>query len=236
MASVGCLVTDGHSTYALTNRHVAGAPGEILYSILNGNKTAIGKTSRLQLTRKRFQDVYAEWPGKDTYVNLDIGLIEVDDINRWTTQIYGIGQIGDIADLSSTNITLRLIGCPVVAYGAASRLMKGEICCLFYRYTELGGSEYVADFLIGPREGGSVGTHPGDSGTLWSIDPMGSGRKPSPIGIQWGGQVFVNGKEQSSSSYALATCLSTVSDLLNVEVLRDWNLGSRRWLHRRRGG
>jgi hypothetical protein len=225
VASVGCLVTDGHSTYALTNRHVAGAPGEILYSILNGNKMPIGKTSKLQLTRKLFQDVYAEWPGKDTYVNLDIGLIEVDDVNRWTTQIYGIGEIGDIADLSVTNITLRLIGCPVIAYGAASRLMKGEICCLFYRYTELGGSDYVADFLIGPREGNSVSTHPGDSGTLWSIDPLVSGAKPSPIAIQWGGQVFVDSKGQSSSSYALATCLSTVSNLLNVEVLRDWNLG-----------
>jgi hypothetical protein len=225
IASVGCLVTDGHMTYALTNRHVAGEPGETLYSILNGNKVAIGKTSKLQLTRKLFQEVYAEWPGKNTYVNLDIGLIEVDDVNRWTTQVYGIGEIGDVANLSSTNITLRLIGCPVLGYGAASRLMRGEICCLFYRYTELGGSDYVADFLIGPRDSGSVGTHPGDSGTLWLIDPLDAGARPSPIAIQWGGQVFLNGIDQSSSSYVLATCLSTVSDLLNVEVVRDWNLG-----------
>jgi hypothetical protein len=225
VASVGCLVTDGHKTYALTNRHVAGAQGEILYSILNGNKTPIGTTSSLQLTRKRFDYVYAEWPGKDTYVNLDIGLIEIDDLNRWTTQVYGIGALGEVADLSSTNITLRLVGCPVIGYGAASRLMKGEICALFYRYTELGGSEYVADFLIGPRDTGSVGTHPGDSGTLWSIDPLDSGAQPSPIAVQWGGQVFVDGINQDASSYALATCLSTVTDLLNVEVVREWNLG-----------
>jgi hypothetical protein len=225
VASVGCLVTDGHLTYALTNRHVAGAPGETLYSILNGNKVPIGTTSNLQLTRKPFSEVYADWPGTDTFVNLDIGLIEVDDINRWTTQVYGIGQIGDVADLSSTNITLRLIGCPVVAYGAASGLMKGEICSLFYRYREQGGSEYVADFLIGPRGSKPLGTRPGDSGTLWSIDPQETGQKPNPIALQWGGQVFIDGKTKSSSSYALATCLSTVSNLLNVEVVRDWNFG-----------
>jgi hypothetical protein len=226
IASVGCLVTDGHLTYALTNRHVGGAPGETLYSILDGNKVPIGRTSDRQLTRLRFQKVYEGWPGKDTYVNLDIGLIELDDINRWTTQIYGLGELGEVADLSVTNITLRLVGCPVVAYGAASRLMRGEICALFYRYTELGGSEYVADFLIGPRDDGStLGTHPGDSGTLWSIDPGKPAGKPSPLGVQWGGQVFLDGGDQTSSSFALATFLSTVSDLLNVEVLRDWNLG-----------
>lgn len=58
VASVGCLVTDGHLTYALTNRHVAGAPGGNSYSILDGNKVAIGKTSERQLTRRRFQEVY----------------------------------------------------------------------------------------------------------------------------------------------------------------------------------
>ena len=33
VASVGCLVTDGHRTYALTNRHVAGDPGTPIHSL-----------------------------------------------------------------------------------------------------------------------------------------------------------------------------------------------------------
>jgi len=31
IASIGCLVTDGHRVYAVTNRHVAGEEGEILW-------------------------------------------------------------------------------------------------------------------------------------------------------------------------------------------------------------
>ena len=31
IASIGCVVTDGHLAYALTNRHVAGALGEPVY-------------------------------------------------------------------------------------------------------------------------------------------------------------------------------------------------------------
>ena len=44
-ASVGCLVTDGHTVYALTNRHVAGEAGEIIYSRLGGKQERIGVSS-----------------------------------------------------------------------------------------------------------------------------------------------------------------------------------------------
>jgi hypothetical protein len=225
VASVGCLVTDGHLVYALTNRHVTGATGETIYSILNGNRVAVGTSSGSQLTRLNFEEVYPGWPGKDVYVHLDIGLIEVDDVNRWTTQVYGVGEIGNVADLSTRNLTLRLIGCPVMAYGAASGLMQGEIGALFYRYKAVGGSEYVADFLIGPRRGQSLGTRPGDSGTLWMMEPSDAREKPMPIALQWGGQVFLEGRDSVASSYALATCLSTVCDQLDLDVIRDWNLG-----------
>jgi hypothetical protein len=32
VATIACLVRDGHKVYALTNRHVTGEPGEILYT------------------------------------------------------------------------------------------------------------------------------------------------------------------------------------------------------------
>ena len=53
----------------------------------------------------------------DVFVNFDAGLIRIDDVNQWTTQVYGIGQIGKLADLSVRNISLRLIGCPLIAHG-----------------------------------------------------------------------------------------------------------------------
>jgi hypothetical protein len=239
-ASIACLVTDGHRTYALTNRHVAGEPGSEIYSIIAGNRQRIGTSSALQLGRSAFSSVYPGWPGQNVYVDQDAGLIDIDDLARWTTQVYGIGEIGELADLDTSNLSLQLIGCPVRGFGAASRQMTGEICALFYRFKSLGGFEYVSDLLIGPREGGQVGTHPGDSGTLWLIDTNptdaasaaaqspskenASDSKPMPLAVQWGGQVFLDGQAQSSS-YALATLLSTVCNALNVTLVRDWNIG-----------
>jgi hypothetical protein len=223
-ASIGCLVTDGHKTYALTNRHVAGAPGTVISSLLRRNKVGIGTSASLQLGRKLFEEVYPGWPGRNTYVDLDVGLIDIDNLNDWTTQVYGVGEIGPLADLNVTNISLRLIGVKVRAHGAASGEMRGEICALFYRFQSVGGFEYVADALIGPDNKQALGTHPGDSGTLWltdqSADPLG----PRPFALQWGGQVFLD-DEGKASPYALVTFLSTVCDQLDVTVLRDWNTG-----------
>ncbi len=245
VASVACLVTDGNKTFALTNRHVAGEPGTRISAIVGRNKTEIGTSASKQLSRKLFKELYPGWPGDNVYVDLDVGLIEVDDVNQWTTQVYGVGEIGQLVDLDVSDISLRLIGCPVRAHGAASGDMRGEICALFYRFKSVAGFEYVADALIGPTTSGPLGTRPGDSGTLWLTDEKiaksgkkraksseeeaksgEQGAKPDvrPIALQWGGQVFVDGAKQSSS-YALATFLSTVCNELDVTLLRDWNTG-----------
>lgn len=248
VASIGCLLTDGHLVYALTNRHVAGEPGTPVYTIAGGRKEVIGKASAKQLSRLPFQDVYADWPGKNVYVNMDIGLIEVDDKTRWTAQVFGIGTMGKLADLSIDNLSLRLIGCPVRGFGCASREMLGEIHGLFYRFKSIGGFEYVSDFLIGPRRHDPFQTHPGDSGTLWLLEvdddapPVDHGsharngkaagkekEKPKlallPISVQWGGHVFIDERGEAGFPYALATCLSTVCNRLEVDLIRDWNIG-----------
>ena len=226
IASVGCMLRDGHTIYALTNRHVTGPAGEIVYGRLAGEKMRIGESSFKQLTRMLFPEVYPGWAGKDTWVNLDVGLIRVDDVNQWSASVYGIGTMGPIADLGTDNLTLRLIDTPVRAYGCGSGQMKGRIKALFYRFKSLGGFDYVSDFLIGPREaGGNLATHPGDSGTVWLLESKENGLMP--IALQWGGQVFASdGGAQQRSSYALATCLSTVCNILNVDVIRDWNLST----------
>ena len=224
IASIGCLVRDGHTVYALTNRHVTGPEGEPVFAQLGGERVRIGVSSSKQLTRELFTRMYPEWAGKETYLNLDIGLIRIDDINRWTANVYGIGELGPMADLGQDNLSLRLIDCPVRAYGCSSGPMKGAVKALFYRYKSLGGFEYVSDFLIGPRrEDDDLSTHPGDSGTLWLLESKYEGLMP--IAVQWGGQVFSTGGVQQQSTYALATCLSTVCNKLNVDVIRDWNVG-----------
>lgn len=255
VASIGCMVTDGHHVYALTNRHVSGQPGEIIYTLLNGQRVQVGISSDRSLTRELFEEVYVGWPGKNVYVTQDIGLVKVLDKSKWTAQIYGIGTIGEAADLSVENISLRLIGSKVVAHGCASRGMNGMIHGLFYRYKSIAGFEYVADFLIGPRPQpephngsasgkgakGAVGvmsardqsqpitefsTRPGDSGTVWLLETGDPKCGYMPIAVQWGGHVFLEGNQSGRLKFALATCLSTVCNQLDVDIVRDWNLGA----------
>lgn len=263
LGSVGSLVSDGNQIYALTNRHVTGDEGREIYSVFGETKVRIGVSDRKQIAKKPFSQAYDGWPGTHVLSNLDAGLVRVDDVSQWTTQIVGLGSVDRPADLTTDTITLDLIGCPVCAFGGASGPLLGQIDALFYRYKSVGGMDYVADLLIGPRlecphakhseqanektapvfpGGGSPGTLPGDSGTLWCLEQpaaeetMAGGasrrrkpQKPSlrPIALQWGGHVVVEeGTTRTTAhSYALATCLSTVCRELDVDLVRDWNSG-----------
>ena len=117
--SVGCLVTDGHLTYALTSRHVCGEPGTPVSSLLREGERVIGRASSKQLTRKPFSQVYPEFSGRKSYVNLDVGLVALDDVNAWTKNVFRLPPVGHLADMYEQSLTLRLIDQPVVAYGAA---------------------------------------------------------------------------------------------------------------------
>jgi hypothetical protein len=66
-ATVACLVSDGHTAYALTNRHVAGVAGQVVSAFLDGRFTRVGQSSDKQLTRLTFSEVYPGWPASDTY-------------------------------------------------------------------------------------------------------------------------------------------------------------------------
>jgi len=148
IASIGCLVTDGHLVYALTNRRVAGKAGETLYAPLEGDRIPIGVSSEKQLGRMEFEEVYPSWPGTNVFINADVGLIEIADKNRWTPQIYSIGTMGPLADLSIENLSLDLLKTDrdgnglanLCGFGAASGEMYGRIWAFFYRYNSVGGS------------------------------------------------------------------------------------------------
>lgn len=230
-ASVGCLVTDGNRIYALSNRHVCGPAGQSVQTILRGRITDIGESADKQLTRLPFSDVYTQYRTGRTYLTLDAGLIDVEDANQWTSSVYGLDNVGDLADISELNISLRLIGAPLRAHGAASGPLEGRIAGLFYRYRSVAGYDDVADFLIAPGgENTSVQTREGDSGTVWHLvvtEVLDDGTKKEkketlrPLALQWGGQVFLEGK--GTSAFALATGLSNILRLLDVELVTGHN-------------
>ena len=159
--------------YAMTSRHVTGEAGEVLFTVAGGKQVRLGRTAAKQLGRIDFERAYESLTGKNITINLDVGLIALEDQRLWNASIYGIGSIGPLADLSVYNLSLNLIGAPVRAHGAASGVLEGRIAALFYRYKSVGGLEYVADFLIGGRGDKTLATHPGDSGTVWVMASRG---------------------------------------------------------------
>ncbi|HEY0457816.1 MAG TPA: hypothetical protein VGC97_01615 [Pyrinomonadaceae bacterium] len=255
IGSIGCLVTDGDSVYALTNRHVTGIrreseyKGRDIFTIVDGKRVRIGETDYNQTGKKAFSDVYPGWAGTQAFSNLDAGLIRVNDVSQWTAQVFGIGEIGELISLHRNNITLDLIGSPVRAFGGASGELVGKIEALFYRYKSVGGFDYISDLLIGPLDQKTpLRTLPGDSGTVWFYDPQlfpeddkkslkdqnpnalkvekgVRARRFRPLALQWGGHTFLDKDGESQFRFALATCLSTVCRELDVDILSDWNIG-----------
>jgi len=164
-------------------------------------------------------------------MTLDVGLVELDDVNAWTSNIYGLPPLGPMADIYEQNLTLALIDQPVLGFGAASGFLRAEVKALFYRYRSVGGFDYVGDFLIAPESGGTSTSH-GDSGMVWHLDVTSQekGRtKPlaqrdlRPFAIEWGGQTF--DLDGTRSNFAVATSLSNVCKLLDVELVNDRNRG-----------
>jgi hypothetical protein len=242
LGSVGCLVTNGRETFALTNRHVAGNPGDRTETVIRGSRVAIGVSVDTRVGKLPFTQAFPGWPGSKSLCNLDAGLIRLDDLSQWTAQVYGVGEIGEPIDLNTDTLSLGLIGTPVRAFGAASGPMKGEIQALFYRYKAIGGFDYITDVLIGPRLGGKpFPSRHGDSGTLWFYDPL---PKPAesqderheplegaqaprlrPLALQWGGHTLLGAGGEQAIRFVLASCVSTVCRVLDVELIRDLSLG-----------
>ena len=246
-ATIACLVSDGHKVYALTNRHVTGDAGEVVYARLGGKLQRIGTSSGRQLKSEKFTTLYPDFGGENILINEDIGLIEIDNLESWTAAVGERGEImGPMVDLSVSN-SMALLGCRVRGIGAASGEMAGEVQALFYRYKVAGDSEYLADLLIGPRASGARGakaqpaplvTHPGDSGAIWLLEPNTEAQHPAaapknnqqpaiqprPLAVQWGRNLLNSAGAAQPQSYVLATFLARSCAELEVDLIRDWNL------------
>ena len=232
VATIGCLVSDGDCLYALTNAHVAGADERALTTLVGGRPETIGTSGAARQGRRLpFEQAYPGFPGPRSVLNLDAALVRAVDANRWTSQVYGIGQFDELADLNVDSVTLDLIGCPVVAFGAASGEMRGQIDGLFYRYRSVGGQDQISDLIIGPRDGereevSKLARH-GNSGAVWFLEQQAEDAtlKRRPIGLHWGSQHFVAGSLRERTGVALAASLGVICRELGVDIVRDVNIG-----------
>jgi hypothetical protein len=249
--SIACVVSDGQRLYGLTNRHVAGEQGRELYTLINGTEVQLGRSAGTSVARKPFGEVYPGFAGERVELAIDAGLIDLEDARRWTTQIFGIGRLGELIDIRPESLNLSLIDQRLRAFGAGSGALAGSVVALYYRYATRSGVEYVADAILGPdrsapAEIAATATRPGDSGTLWVMAPelepaedaaddeIGADapvarvvQSPTPVvrplAMQWGGHRFEAGGERLLAPYALVSFLSTVCRALDVEPVTDWN-------------
>jgi hypothetical protein len=86
--TAGCLVSDGHLTYALTARHVCGEPGTPISIELRNGKHNIGESAANQLTRRLFSDVYPAFPMRQTWLGIDVGLVKLENVSEWTPNCH----------------------------------------------------------------------------------------------------------------------------------------------------
>ena len=41
-----------------------------------------------------FEHAYPELPAQRTEIAVDASLIDIDDLTRWTTRVFGVGKLG----------------------------------------------------------------------------------------------------------------------------------------------
>ncbi|HET9183575.1 MAG TPA: hypothetical protein VFP59_15680 [Candidatus Angelobacter sp.] len=224
MGTTASMVSDGSDFYVLTNNHLAGEIGRPVHALLRGVPQLVGTTlGTRNLTEKTFSDIYPELPGRDSVVNIDAAIVRLENVADWNPSALSM-PLGPVADFSAQTASLSWIGRPVVAQGAASGEMDGEIKALFYRYKSVGGRDYVADFLIGSRSGSKepLVTQPGDSGSMWCLDSVLERDTLSPLAMEWGGQRILSGKGQNEFlQLSLATSMAVILRELSLDVIQD---------------
>ncbi len=224
MGTVACMVSDGSDFYVLTNAHLAGQAGRPVHALLRGVPEVVGTTlGTHRLTEKKFSEVYPSLPCRDEVVNIDAGIVRLDDVLRWDSDAL-TQPIGEVADFSASTASLSWIGQPVVAHGAASGEMHGEIKAIFYRYKSIGGRDYIADLVIGSRTGDAdpLMTQPGDSGSLWCLDGVAVPNTRSPLALEWGGQrISSDSAAGQYLQFSLATSMAVILRELSLDVIHD---------------
>ena len=224
MGTVACMVSDGSDFYVLTNAHLAGQAGRPVHALLRGVPQVVGTTlGTHRLTEKKFSEVYPSLPCRDEVVNIDAGIVRLDDVLRWDSDALP-QPIGEVADFSASTASLSWIGQPVVAHGAASGEMHGEIKAIFYRYKSIGGRDYIADLVIGSRTGAAdpLMTQPGDSGSLWCLDGVTLPNTRSPLALEWGGQrISSDSAAGQYLQFSLATSMAVILRELSLDVIHD---------------
>jgi hypothetical protein len=243
VGTISCLVRTTERYYALTAQHVVGPFGTDVLSAFDtpgGSLKSIGVSAGSELKKRPFEQVYPTLPGPRSLCNLDVGLLEMRSIERWSSDMRELGPLGPLLDFNDYSASLDWIRRRVLGFGASSQKIEGEIWALFYRYLNVAGVDYIADFLIGGHGGAPLPLNPGDSGTLLCIakEEFANNSADSaelknlrmrPFAMVWGGQKLIDGDSEQYTQFGLATSLATACRELDVELVTDWRREAREY-------
>jgi hypothetical protein len=150
--------------YALTSRHVAGGEGDEVRAFVRGEYHPIGRSSNSFVGRLLVPNVFRGWPGDRTYLTLDAALVRIDDVSDWTSQAFGIGEIGEIFDATEESVTLDLDRLPGARVRRHQRRHGGRDPGPLLPLPVPGRFDEATDLLIGPRKDSVAADPPGVHG------------------------------------------------------------------------
>ncbi len=198
----------------LTNQHVAGSRGRLIYHPRPG-QYLIGRT---QTTLEYLVDE-SHWVGmideKDAFVRVDCGFVSVLDSARELVK-PGLHQLGALGEVLPIDLeTMDIIGTEVTSIGRTRGIQNGVIAAYAYEFVDEQQFSVYTDLLIIGEQPGGAFSYYGDSGKLIvTKDGL------RPVALLWGGwqERLRTGYEQENWTYAID--LSKVLKYLRLSIMR----------------
>jgi hypothetical protein len=215
VGTAGCAVVEANGSVGLlTNQHVAGAPGRIIFHPEPG-RDRIGITSKVLevVTDERHYGGLID--ETDALIRVDCGVVRLDKDAESAARpgLYELGELGEVMPIDTG--TMDVIGAEVVSVGRTRGLQRGMVAAYAYEWSdEERWSVYTDLLIIGDQQGGAFSDH-GDSGKLIVTA---SGNRP--LALLWGGwqERLRAGYEQENWTYAID--VAKVLEYLDVRVMR----------------
>lgn len=222
--TLSCFVRDARGTPGfLTNEHVAGAVGQVLYHPTSYARP-VGRTVASVLVVADEQRFGGRVDQPNAYYSVDAAFVALDaglgagDVEPRMPYLRANGMVELRRLAAPWQLTLDgmgPVGRAVVSVGRTRSFQRGRIAAFGYRWVSSEGSEFFTDYLV-VGDGPEPFSAPGDSGKLLAID---DGAALRPVALLWGGAAgeMYLGAEQSRWSYATDLGLALAS--LGLELI-----------------
>lgn len=162
----------------------------------------------------------------ETFVRADgafIPFADTFDVTKVTTNVRGVGDMGDVMRVDLQAEIGTIVGRQVVKVGRSSGVTKGVIMSYAVEYNDEKGVCFFTDFLI-VGENKQTFDLEGDSGSLILLTyEEKEAQKPRPVGLIWGGTAnrgrLKLRNEHGPENWTSGVDLGRLLDLLQLDLI-----------------